>query len=324
MDEDGDQGNPMQIRPYAATDEASLVACWNATVWADPIDVRTWRSHFLLDPQFEPATCLVAVMDGDVVGFCFGLRQPGTLDAAIVALGVNGEVRRTGIATRLVEQVLEVWRSEGIQRVRVGPYVPTYVAPGVDEIAYPEATAFFLRQRFVVESQPISMRAILSGYRSLPELVAVTTSLETAGIVVRPATGTDILPLRTLLREHFPDWQREVGEVLADLCVGDSGRCTLTVAEQDGRIVGFAQSRGERFGPFGVDPALRGQGVGGVLLNRSLRSMRERGYHVAWFLWTDERAARLYQRFGFEAERRFSLLSIAITEQREGVNPDGF
>ena len=312
----------MLIRPYEATDDASLVACWNATVWADPIDGRTWRSRFLLDSQFEPATCLVAEHDAAVRGFCFGMRQPGTDDAAIVALGVEAAVRKRGIGTRMVEQLLEAWWSTGVQRVRVGPYVPTYVAPGVDEGAYPEAGALFQRQGFAAEGRPISMRANLSGYRSRPGMDDAVATLEAAGIVVRSATGRDIVPLRAFLREQFPEWQPEVGEVWASLGAGDAGRCTLSVAELGGRIVGFAQSRGERFGPFGVDPSLRGRGVGAVLLDRTLRDMRARGYHVAWFLWTDERAARLYQRFGFVVDRRFTLFSRALMKRGAGDNPD--
>lgn len=299
----------IHLRPYHAADEPQVLACWNTTLWADPIDTRTWRSRFLLDPQFEPGTCLVAAVNDAVVGFCFGMQMGETAEAAIVAFGVLPDARRRGIGTSLVERVCEVWREAGVERVVVGPYVPTYIAPGVDETAYPEALALLAKQGFEVASRPISMRATLMGYRTSDELAVKTRTLAESGCLVRPARATDILPLRTFLREHFPEWQAEANDVVADLFVGDSGRCTLQVAERDGTIVGFAQSRAERFGPFGVDEALRGQGIGAVLLDRTLLAMRGRGFHVAWFLWTDERAARLYRQFGFEQVRRFSLFT---------------
>lgn len=299
----------MLIRPYRATDEPGLLACWNTTLWADPIDARTWRSRFLLDPRFEPETCLVADVNDDVVGFCFGMQPAGTTEAAIVAFGVLPEVRRQGIGTALLQRVLEVWREGGTERVAIGPYVPTYIAPGVDEAAYPEALAFLGKQGFGVASRPISMRTTLMGYRTTETLADTTRALAETGCLVRPADPTDILPLRTFLREHFPEWQAEANDVVADLFVGDSGRCTLQVAERNGAIVGFAQSRAERFGPFGVDESLRGQGIGAILLDHTLLAMRGRGYHVAWFLWTDERAARLYRQFGFQEVRRFSLFT---------------
>jgi mycothiol synthase len=108
---------------------------------------------------------------------------------------------------------------------------------------------------------------------------------------------------------------------MRDLFVGDSGQSTLLVAEREGRIVGFSQSRAERFGPFGVDPAERGQGVGAVLLDATPRSMRGRGYHVAWFLWTEERAARLYRQVGFEEVRRFSLFERHLAERENDNGP---
>ena len=302
----------LHLRPYRASDEQSLIVCWNATLWADPIDARTWRSRFLLDPQFDPNTCLVAEQNGLMAGFCFGMQAADSPDGAIVAFGVMPDARRQGIGSTLLKRVLETWRVAGAARVSIGPYVPTYITPGVDEIAYPEALGFLQDQGFDVASRPISMRATLMGYRTSEDLVAKAQSTLANGYAVRPAVAEDILPLRRFLREHFPDWQTEVNDVLADLFVADSGRCTLLVAERAGGILGFAQSRAERFGPFGVDARLRGQGIGGLLLDRTLLAMRGRGYHVAWFLWTDERAARLYRQFGFEEVRRFSLFTINL------------
>lgn len=302
----------IHVRPYRATDEQSLIACWNATLWADPIDARTWRSRYLLDPQFESETCLIAEVNGAVTGFCFGMRGPDSPEAAIVALGVQAEAQQRGIGTALLAQLVETWRNAGVERVSVGPYVPTYITPGVDEAAYPAAIAFLQNQGFEVASRPISMRATLMGYRTSDGLAARERVLAASGCLVRPAEAKDILPLRYFLREHFPEWQAEVNDVVADLFVGDSGRCTLLVAERDGDILGFAQSRAERFGPFGVDERLRGLGIGALLLDCTLLAMRGRGYHVAWFLWTDERAARLYRQFGFQEVRRFSLFTTQL------------
>ncbi|MDQ3655231.1 MAG: GNAT family N-acetyltransferase, partial [Chloroflexota bacterium] len=88
---------------------------------------------------------------------------------------------------------------------------------------------------------------------------------------------------------------------------------TMHIAEEHGRIIGYAQSRGERFGPFGVDETYRGRGIGAVLLSTTLLAMRARGFHCAWFLWTSDRAAKLYREHGFEEVRRFQLMAKALT-----------
>ncbi|HYI26003.1 MAG TPA: GNAT family N-acetyltransferase, partial [Thermomicrobiales bacterium] len=104
--------------------------------------------------------------------------------------------------------------------------------------------------------------------------------------------------------------------VLAEQFGGDPAQTTLQIATDNGEIVGYAQSRGERFGPFGVSESQRGRGVGAVLLATTLQAMRARGFHCAWFLWTSDRAVTLYRRHGFEEVRRFALMSIALPGER--------
>jgi N-acetylglutamate synthase-like GNAT family acetyltransferase len=92
---------------------------------------------------------------------------------------------------------------------------------------------------------------------------------------------------------------------------------TLHVALHNGEVIGFALTNSERFGPFGVNEAYRGQGVGAVLLSRALCAMRARNIHTAYFLWTSDQTARLYARHGFEIVRRFTMVSKKMeNEQR--------
>ena len=64
---------------------------------------------------------------------------------------------------------------------------------------------------------------------------------------------------------------------------------------------------GEHFGPFGVDEEYRSKGIGAVLLRETLLEMRARNIHRAFFLWTSEKASRLYTRFGFRTKRKFTV-----------------
>ncbi|HHY10340.1 MAG TPA: GNAT family N-acetyltransferase, partial [Firmicutes bacterium] len=84
--------------------------------------------------------------------------------------------------------------------------------------------------------------------------------------------------------------------------------------DEMGRIVGFClhgayEGIPERFGPFGVGPDQRGQGLGKILLNICLAAMRAQGLHGAWFLWTGETspAGYLYTATGFEITRQFHV-----------------
>ncbi len=302
----------VEIRPYQAGDEAGLVRVWNAAMWADPIDLRAWRERYLLDPVFDPRCCLVADSGGDLVGFAFGMHPVDAETAWIVGFGVVPERRRQGIGTALLDRLQQDLERAGARRVVVGPYVPTYVSPGVDEAAYAEAVAFLQARGYATESRPLSMRSLLTGYRGPADARERRQALAGEGIVIREATAADILPLLEFLRTEFPHWSPDATGVMQELFAGDPVRCTMHLAEDQGIIIGFAQSRAERFGPFGVNPAYRGRGVGGVLLQQTLLAMRARGFHAAWFLWTSDRAARLYRQYGFEEVRRFSLLALNI------------
>lgn len=308
------------IRPYVSGDEAALVRVWNRAMWCDPISVETWRAKVLLDPNFAPETCLVAAVDGTPVGFALALTRqvpffnegldPTT--AWISAFGVDPDWRRQGIGSRLLEQTIAQLRDLGRTRVLLGPYVPNYVIPGVDVHAYAEAVPFFERHGFVVTSRPLSMRALLTGYR-VPEAIAPAYDrVREHGITIRPATSADIVPVLQFVRDHFHwDWHREATGVFNDLFagLGDPRQVGLHVAEKDGQILGYAQHRGERFGPFGVREDRRSQGIGRVLLAEMLLAMRAQNYHAAWFLWTSDQAARLYAQCGFAEVRRFAVMA---------------
>ena len=308
------------IRPYGPGDEAALVRVWNRAMWCDPIALETWRAKILLDPNFAPETCLVAAVDEVPVGFALALTRQVPffnegLDptlAWISAFGVDPDVQRQGIGGELLDRTLGQLRDLGRSRVLLGPYVPNYVIPGVDVSAYASGLSFFERRGFSVLSRPLSMRALLTGYR-VPESVGTAYArVEAHGITVRPATSADIVPVLQFVRDHFHwDWHREATGVFQELFagMGDPRQVGLYVAEKDGQILGYAQHRGERFGPFGVREDRRSQGIGRVLLAEMLLAMRSKNYHAAWFLWTSDQAARLYAQCGFEEVRRFALMA---------------
>ncbi len=309
----------VQIRPYAAGDEAQLVSLWNDAMSADPIDIATWRSRYLLDPNFTPGECLVAVdrASGSLDGFVLGFTDKGSsssADAWVVGFGVRESCRRQGIGAALMASLEGTWRRAGLGTIHYGPYIPSYIAPGVDGAAYADAIQFLTARGAQKLLRPVSMKASLTGYRAHPDVDGLRAGHAERGIEVRSAEPGDILPLLKFLAEHFPHWKDDARSVLRDLFAGDLRFVTMLVAEDNGVIIGFAQARGERFGPFGVNERYRGQGVGGVLLSDTLLAMRSHGVHCAWFLWTSDRAAKLYAQHGFEQVRRFVMMDKTIEE----------
>ena len=96
----------------------------------------------------------------------------------------------------------------------------------------------------------------------------------------------------------------------------------ICLALKNGEIVGYSMFSGpegkywympgERFGPFGVREDIRGKGIGHSLLSKTLQLMRARGIKAAYFLWTDEKASHLYERFGFRKKRIFDIMEMKL------------
>ncbi len=311
----------MIVRAYQPGDEAAVIDVWNAALVSDPINTATWRSKVLLDPNFDPAGCFVAEVEGQVRAFLLSLtRQVPFFDdglqpelAWITAFGVAPAWQGRGLGRALLHAALDGLRGLGCKSVMLSPYVPNYFTPGADVAAYARGIEFLLRHGFEVVSRPLSMRAELTGFHVPPHVAQTAGRLRDRAITIRPAEPLDIVPVLAFIRQHFTwDWHREASGVLGDLFVGDPRLAGMLVAVQHGRIIGYAQHRAERFGPFGVHPEGRNQGIGRVLLATTLIEMLKKNYHAAWFLWTSDDAARLYAQCGFHEVRRFAVLRRAL------------
>lgn len=304
------------IRPYRAGDEAGLLSAWNEAMWADPLNLTRWRGTYLLDPNFTPDECLVAeeTASGTIAGVVLGISDKlrNSNDAWIIGFGVRPDHRRKGIGTALLTRLMDGWRKDGIATIHVGPYIPSYLTPGIDVNAYADALPFLASLGAIEKDRPLSMKASLTNYRVRDNVTPLAGKLGSEGIEVRPGTGDDILPLLAFMEEHFPHWVPDIRRVLGAIVGDGEATSTLHVATDHGSIIGYAQTTMERFGPFGVNEAYRGRGIGAVLLFRALVAMRAQGFHSAWFLWTSDRTAKLYHEHGFEEVRRFAMVDIPL------------
>lgn len=294
-----------------------MLRVWNAALVADPISATTFRAKVLLDPNFDGEGCLAAEVDGKVQGFLLSLvrRVPffgqgyEPEQAWITAFGVAPEWEGRGIGGALLDAALKRLKELGRTSVALSPYVPNYFTPGADVNAYARGIAFLSARGFETIERPISMRAELTGFR-MPEAISQReNALREEGIEIHTATAADIVPVLDFIPRHFTwDWHREASGIFTDLFAGDPRFVSVLVAMQNGEVLGYAEHRGERFGPFGVHPELRSRGIGRVLLARTLSEMLKKNFHAAWFLWTGDDAARLYSQVGFREVRRFAVL----------------
>src|SRR4051812_38192146 len=111
----------MEIRSYRPQDEAQIVALWARSLVRDPVTPERFRQMVLLDANYDPEGCLVAIEGGEPIGFALGIVRRQPMDGVgleehlgwITAFFVAPERQRQGIGTRLVERLLEFFRARG-------------------------------------------------------------------------------------------------------------------------------------------------------------------------------------------------------------------
>ena len=102
------------------------------------------------------------------------------------------------------------------------------------------------------------------------------SALRARGVVLRRANTFELARVSEFIQTHFSQsWADEASVTFARQPV----TCFLTLVDR--QIVGFAAYEATRrafFGPTGVDPAQRGQGLGTALLLASLWGLADLGY----------------------------------------------
>lgn len=230
----------------------------------------------------------------------------------ITAFAVHPAARRQGAGRQLLAEACASLTRRGCTRVEVSPYAPGYFWPGVDQAAHAGAVPFLRALGFTALYEAVAMERSLSAYRPPDEAIAARARLEGEGVRFGPLTPDLVIPLIAWNGRVFhADWARAVRAAVARRLPWSR---TLVARAADGGILGFAQygcydRAADRFGPFGVDPAARGRGIGRVLLHECLQGMQRDDLRCAWFLWTGERspAGALYRAAGFHVARRFLL-----------------
>ena len=305
------------IRPYEPADINAVVALLNRCLTADPITSETFQRKALLDQNFDPRGALVALDGARAVGFALGLvrkfkiedQAPDFDRSWITLIGVDADFRRRGIARQLVARLEGYFHSNGCKLTFISSYAPNYFIPGVDVNAYPEALEFFRSLGYAEVYRPLSMDANLAHFQT-PDWVSQKEAQLNGRATVESFRPELILPLLDWMRAEFPgDWQRFARESMTKITLGEFRHDNVWIAHEGGKVIGYCQhDNAGRFGPFGVSASDRGRGVGAVLLFRCLQAMRAKGLHNAWFLWTDDKVAKLYAEAGFTESRRFAVM----------------
>ncbi len=306
------------IMPYADNARDELLELWATALPLDAITVDTFETRVLLDENFDPETFLLARSDGRLVGFVLGVyaKQMALGDADpqgdrcwITALGVQPLVSLNDVGGQLIGEVEKRFKSRGKRECRVSSYPPGYFTPGIDTHAYKHILDLFLAHRYEVFHEALSMDASIVLFTVPDKMQEIQKKLQAEGIEIRSYRRTDLVRFMTFLEKSMPsDWVRVERRNLRKIVEGGFHAEQVMLVTKGEEIIGYCQFEGSHFGPFGVSDQYQGRGIGTVLLARTLERMRQEGHHDAWVMWTDDIAAKVYRKFGFNETRRFALL----------------
>ncbi|MBI2619046.1 MAG: GNAT family N-acetyltransferase [Ignavibacteriales bacterium] len=296
-----------------------VLSLWNDVLPLDALTHDVFESRILLDENFDAETFPLLVKDDRLVGFALGMhprRMPlGDADPDgdrcwITAFGIDPGFSLAEAGRVLLTELENRFRTLGKKECRISTYPPGYVTPGIDQKAYKPLLDFFLGNGYTKAHEAISMDAAIVRFEVSPKIRGQEKALRDGGIEIRPFQREDLLKFLDFLERSMPtDWVRVQRKNLRALSTGQFKTDQITVVAKGDEIIGYCQFEGSHFGPFGVAEAYQGKGIGTVLLARTLERMRNMGEHVAWVMWTDDQAAKVYQKFGFTETRRFSILT---------------
>lgn len=317
----------VRYRVFEAGDAAAIVDLVAAAMPVDAISAEWFTENVLLDPNFDAAGLVVAVVPGEerlgprrVGGFVYAVRGRGgpgipvDPDGGWITIGaVHPVVRRRGVGTELVTRALAFLRTAGARWVTYSGYPPAYFLPGLDADRYPDGLRLLEAHGFGSVSRPLAMDLSLATYRTPDAVLAVRAEREAEGYTFGPARPDDLPEtIEFAAAELAPDWGEAIREAV--LRHGRPDRVAV-VRDPAGAVTGlsaYGAYRGllERFGPIGVAPGRRGLGLGKILTHLTLTRMRAEGAHTAWFLWSGAQspAGRLYLDAGFVVTRTFQVL----------------
>ena len=299
------------------------MALWNECLPKDPITIERFWRLFLLDANFRAETMFVAVAHGQPIGFLqamvrrtpIGIFPSNPQHGWITAFCVAPEHRRRGIGRALMEAGMDVLAKSGCKAVSCNGYAPSYAFPGVD-VDYVEGIAFMEAMGFQPSVQAVRMAKDLAGVTTPDDVSRTKAELESQGFSVRLFQDEDTVPLLKFAEEQFPYWHQSLVDGL------QQKSSNVWVASYAGSIVGFAQWQNPqtdppngasgRFGPFGVDPSLRGKGLGGVIFYTLVEDVIRRGAKHLWFGWAGGRNLSFYERVGCQVTRRYQMFKQEI------------
>ena len=302
----------------------NMIRIWNAASHRDYQINERFFCYNLVPASGEVIEGRVAMHDSEPVGFvmaCAMMENLSTTLGWISAIAVHPSVQRRGTGTELLLWAESWLREKGCKRIRIGGNLRPF-APGIPYVM--RASVGFFENH---------------GYRSpssQPYEYDIARSLKDYQPLYPKPRNTELIPMQTseksilvdfLHREYPGRWEFEAREfvknggrpsdfLLLRLDQKVEGFCRLTLPDSERPIERFYPQRlpqpWGQFGPLGLSKTVRGQGLGGYLIDAAALHMQSLGVDGGVIDWTS--LIDLYGKFGFTVYNQYISLFKKIGE----------
>lgn len=299
-----------QVEPLASARSEEARAVWNAALgFFFPMSPDLFRQNVLEDPNYRSGDGLLALVDGQVVGFGLAKRVrgreadlPGFAGVGhVAALAVAPPFQRRGIGSGLLAMLEDRLRSEGVREIRAGGGFLHFL-PG-PPVEMRRQLAFWGNRGYILGPEVYDLRRALADYQSPPKAEKAWQSWR------RPLSVGPVLPrdrrrlLQFVLEEFGAPWWYFARYFLRRR----AGPETILVLREGEDVVGFCHvyPPGSAFrgpsiywqelleqpcgglGPIGIARHMRGHGLGLAFLDRCLRFLQSAGVRDCVIDWTE-------------------------------------
>ncbi len=317
----------LTLVPFDPTSFNDAILIWNSASHPDYSINHRLLSYNFIPCEGETIEGRIAIQQGEPVGLILACSmQAGDL-GWVSAIAVHPSAQRQGVGSSLLTWA-EAWlKDKGCKRIRVGgnlrPFLPGLPYTARDHLSFFEKHGYvspaeqpyeYDIARGLKEYQPRYIDAAVN--RPLPIRVADADSFISP---LQP--GEESLLLDFLQREYPGRWEFEAREFFknngraSDFLIlrvgGDAhGFCRLTLADSERPIERFYPQRlpqpWGQFGPLGLSKSIRGQGLGGYLIDVAALHMRSLGVDGCVIDWTS--LVDFYGKFGFKVYNQYISL----------------
>ena len=295
-----------------------LLFIWNSASHPDYLLNERFLAYNALPFSGETIGGRLAILNDEPVGFvlaCIVTDDSAMMLGWVSALAVFPAAQRQGIGSSLLDWAEDWLKMQGCKRIRVGGNLRPF-APGLP-YAMRENLSFFEKHDY---QSPVGQPYEYDIARSLKDYQSLYAKPIQADLApMQP--GQESLLLDFLKREYPGRWEFEAREFVKNggrprdyllLRVNNKveGFCRITLEDSERPIERFYPQRLPRpwgqFGPLGLSKAVRGQGLGGYLIDATALHMQSLGVNGCVIDWTA--LVDLYGKFGFDLYNQYVSL----------------